>query len=66
MRLTVNGENTDVQAHTVEELVAEVTGSTTGVGIAVAVGEDVLTRAQWAQALAEGQVIEILTAVQGG
>ena len=64
--IAVNGQPRDVSATTVAELVKEVTGSETGSGIAVAIGEDVLTRAEWENPLVEGAVVEILTAVQGG
>lgn len=66
MKLVVNGQPRDVSATTVAELVREVTGSETGSGIAVAIGEDVLTSAEWENPLVEGAVVEILTAVQGG
>jgi len=46
-------------------IVAEVSAARTG--IAVAVGDAVVPRTQWAGwVLADGDVVEILTAVQGG
>ena len=68
MQIVVNGETVEVQdGLTVAELVAQRYGSDAGPGIAVAIGDDVLKRAQWAAtAICEGNQIEILSAVQGG
>jgi sulfur carrier protein len=66
MRVTVNGEYHAVPGPiTVADLVSEVTGRTRG--IAVAVNGDVVPRTGWTErALADGDAVEILTAVQGG
>jgi sulfur carrier protein len=66
MRVTVNGERRAVPGPiTVADLVSEVTGQTRG--IAVAVNGDVVPRTVWTErALADGDAVEILTAVQGG
>jgi sulfur carrier protein len=66
MTVTVNGRPRELAAGaTVATVVASLTSATEGV--AVAVNEDVVPRAAWAAtALAEGDRIEILTAVQGG
>ena len=48
-----------------DRIVAEVSSARTG--IAVAVGDTVVPRAEWPdRVLADGDVVEILTAVQGG
>lgn len=66
MRLSVNGETRTVpDPASLADLVSTLTDRTTG--IAVAVNGDVVPRTRWpAQALADGDAIEILTAVQGG
>ncbi len=66
MRVTVNGECRAMPGPiTVADLVSEVTGQTRG--IAVAVNGDVVPRTVWTErALADGDAVEILTAVQGG
>ncbi|SDB79965.1 sulfur carrier protein [Raineyella antarctica] len=78
MILTVNGETYDARAdETVRDLVATRTGRDLGpdgrpsdggrLGIAVALDRAVLPRGRWATTLlAEGQQIDIVTAVQGG
>ncbi|WBO66858.1 sulfur carrier protein ThiS [Streptomyces camelliae] len=64
--ISVNGERREVAAGTalnsvVRSLVAA------PAGVAAAVNETVVPRAQWAAtALAEGDRVEVLTAVQGG
>ena len=65
MRVVVNGEPAEVPAgSTVADLVARMAG---GPGVAVARNDDVVPRSAWACAeLAEGDAVEILTAVQGG
>jgi sulfur carrier protein len=66
VRLNVNGEARNVPGPAnLADLVSTLTDRTTG--IAVAVNGDVVPRTQWTeQALADGDAIEILTAVQGG
>ncbi len=64
--LSVNGEARQVPAaSTLAEVVATVSGASSGV--AAAVNEAVVPRGAWPRtALAEGDRVEILTAVQGG
>jgi sulfur carrier protein len=66
VRLNVNGEARTVPDRaSLADLVGTLTERTRG--IAVAVNGDVVPRTQWPeQALADGDAIEILTAVQGG
>jgi sulfur carrier protein len=66
IRVTVNGEYRNMPGHaTVAHVVNEITGQTRGV--AVAVNGDVVPRTRWPQQpVADGDAIEILTAVQGG
>ncbi|WP_299531023.1 sulfur carrier protein ThiS [uncultured Streptomyces sp.] len=62
----VNGAGRAVPAATtLETLVAELT--TAPRGVAAALNEDVVPRGRWAATpLAEGDRVEVLTAVQGG
>jgi sulfur carrier protein len=62
----VNGTATDVApGKSVADLIAEYSDRTTG--IAVAINQSVLTRAEWAStALRAGDRVEIVSAVQGG
>jgi sulfur carrier protein len=62
----VNGAETDVApGKSVAELVDEYSDRTTG--IAVALNQNVLTKAEWADtALKPGDRVEIVSAVQGG
>jgi sulfur carrier protein len=62
----VNGSATDVApGRSVAELVREFSDKQTG--IAVAINEDVLTRAEWAETTVKpGDRVEIVSAVQGG
>ncbi|WP_371482136.1 sulfur carrier protein ThiS [Kitasatospora sp. NBC_00315] len=64
--LSVNGEARQVPvASTLAEVVATVSGAPSGV--AAALNEAVVPRGAWSRtALAEGDRVEILTAVQGG
>jgi sulfur carrier protein len=64
--ITVNGQSrTAAHGITLEQLVVELTERTSGV--AAAVGGEVVPRKKWAVTqLAEGDQIEIVTAVQGG
>jgi sulfur carrier protein len=66
MNINVNGEpSTAAEGSTVADLVEALAGRRGGV--AVAVNEDVVPRAAWADtALRPGDRVEILTAVQGG
>lgn len=65
-RLTVNGVPREFdQPVTVASVVAELT--TANAGVAVAVNDAVVPRGAWAATpLADGDRIEVLTAVQGG
>jgi sulfur carrier protein len=62
----VNGSATDIApGRSVAELVREYSDRQTG--IAVAINEDVLTKAEWAETtLKPGDRVEIVSAVQGG
>lgn len=66
MRVTVNGQLTEVAAGaTLEQVVEPVTSRRAGV--AAAVDGVVVPRGQWAsQPLADGAQVEIVVAVQGG
>jgi sulfur carrier protein len=70
MKLMVNGTAHEVPdsmtvAQAVQNLTARPGGATTGV--AVAVNGEVVTRSSWeTTALREGDLVEVLTAVQGG
>lgn len=66
MKVTVNGEPREIPADTsVARLIRQVTDQQTG--IAVAVNGEVVPRRGWpATALADGDQVEVVTAVQGG
>ncbi|MFF4013701.1 sulfur carrier protein ThiS [Streptomyces sp. NPDC001843] len=66
MNISVNGERREVAPGTaLDTLVKSLTAAPRGV--AAALNETVVPRAQWpATALAEGDRVEVLTAVQGG
>ncbi|MBA0050311.1 sulfur carrier protein ThiS [Streptomyces sp. AJS327] len=66
MLVSVNGDTRPVPTGTtLDRLVAEVTQASSGV--AAALNETVVPRGRWPRtALAEGDRVEILTAVQGG
>ncbi|MFF7975536.1 sulfur carrier protein ThiS [Streptomyces sp. NPDC007905] len=66
MNISVNGQRRQVAPGTaLDALVETLTAAPSGV--AAAVNETVVPRAQWATtALAEGDRVEVLTAVQGG
>ncbi|MGW0532605.1 sulfur carrier protein ThiS [Streptomyces sp. NPDC003032] len=66
MSVSVNGEVRDVASGTtLDALVAGLTAAPSGV--AAALNETVVPRARWADtALAAGDRVEVLTAVQGG
>ncbi|CAL9419476.1 sulfur carrier protein ThiS [Streptomyces sp. enrichment culture] len=66
MNISVNGERRQVEPGTaLDTLVRSLTAAPSGV--AAALNETVVPRAQWAAtALAEGDRVEVLTAVQGG
>ncbi|MYW66221.1 sulfur carrier protein ThiS [Streptomyces sp. SID8379] len=66
MNVSLNGEPHTVTAETtLDALVATLT--TAHSGVAAALNETVVPRAQWPRtALSEGDRVEVLTAVQGG
>ncbi|MER6406839.1 sulfur carrier protein ThiS [Streptomyces viridosporus] len=66
MNISVNGESRQVDSGTaLDAVVRSLTAAPSGV--AAALNETVVPRAQWpATALAEGDRVEVLTAVQGG
>ena len=59
-----NGELVESQPQSIEQLVKERIGSAEGV--AVAVGGAVVPRSQWNRDIQSGDVVDVLTAVQGG
>ncbi|WP_405612249.1 sulfur carrier protein ThiS [Streptomyces sp. NBC_00076] len=66
MNVSVNGERREVAPGTaLDTLVRSLTAAPSGV--AAALNETVVPRARWAStSLAEGDRVEVLTAVQGG
>lgn len=68
MKLIINGTPSEVPNDaTVARVVAELAGTGRSRGVAVAVNGDVVARSAWsATVLADGDSVEILTAVQGG
>ncbi|MGX1130080.1 sulfur carrier protein [Streptomyces glaucescens] len=66
MNISVNGESREVAPGTaLDALVRTLTAAPSGV--AAALNETVVPRAQWATtALSDGDRVEVLTAVQGG
>lgn len=64
MKITLNGQAREVTARTVAELLRELEAPLQGV--AVAVNERVVRRAEHEQALREGDKVELIRAVQGG
>ena len=65
MQLIVNGEQKDVRSERVDALLGEL--DYTGAHVSVAVNQDVVPRARWAQTLLQtGDAIEIITPRQGG
>jgi sulfur carrier protein len=65
MRVTVNGEPREINAASVDALLAELDYE--GTHFAIAVNYDVLPKSRWAEtALKAGDEIEIITPRQGG
>ncbi|HWG61728.1 MAG TPA: sulfur carrier protein ThiS [Streptosporangiaceae bacterium] len=66
MNVVINGTALQVdEGATVHDAIARVTTATDGV--AVAVNDEVVSRSAWSTAvLADGDRVEVLTAVQGG
>ncbi|GAA3544565.1 sulfur carrier protein ThiS [Nocardioides daeguensis] len=67
MTITCNGETYAAEAVTVAELLERRLGDARPHGVAVAVNEEVVPRGEWASwRLTDGDVVEVVTAVQGG
>jgi sulfur carrier protein len=68
MTVTINGARHDLpEGATVASMVAALENAPDGRGIAVAVGGEVVPRAQWPNTeLREGANVEVVVAVQGG
>ena len=68
MNVTVNGEPRQLPAGATVASVVELLDVTPGArGVAVALDEEIVTRAQWADtALHEGARVEVVAAIQGG
>lgn len=70
VELIINGQALETSATTVEAVVRDLTSAGDDEirgGIAVAVNDEVVRRAAWADtALAAGDRVDVLTAVQGG
>ncbi len=68
MKIVLNGSERDVPGGaTVDQAVEAVMASAARTGLAVAVEGEVVPRGEWEDtALAEGQRVEVLHAVQGG
>jgi sulfur carrier protein len=65
MRVTVNGEQREINSSSVDALLGELEYD--GTHFAIALNYDVLPRSQWAQTpLKSGDEIEIITPRQGG
>jgi sulfur carrier protein len=66
MNISVNGERREIAPGTALDTLVQ-TLVTASSGVAAAVNETVVPRTRWAAtALAEGDRVEVLTAVQGG
>jgi sulfur carrier protein len=68
MNVTLNGERAELRTDaTVADAVAAAGLQPDGRGVAVAVGGEVVPRAEWDEReLAEGETVEVVHAVQGG
>jgi sulfur carrier protein len=68
MTVTINGASRELpEGATVASMVAALENAPDGRGIAVAVGGEVVPRAQWPSTeLREGANVEVVVAVQGG
>jgi sulfur carrier protein len=66
--VTINGEDRELPAGaTVASVIASLPDMPDGRGVAVAVGGEVVPRAQWPKTeLHEGAMVEVVVAVQGG
>ncbi|MBA3421719.1 MAG: sulfur carrier protein ThiS [Thermoleophilaceae bacterium] len=68
MRIVLNGSERDIPGGaTVDQAIEAAVASAARTGVAVAVDGEVVPRGEWERtALAEGQRVEVLQAVQGG
>lgn len=67
MQVTINGEQKDLEAQTLQELLESYDVDTDSGGVAVAVNDIVVTRDEWEDRSLEAQDrIEIIRATQGG
>lgn len=68
MNVTVNGESRQLPAGATVASVVELLDVAPGArGVAVALDEEIVTRAQWADtALHDGARVEVVAAIQGG
>lgn len=68
MIVVVNGEERDVRAHdTIADVLARLGVASGAAGVAVARNGEVVLRSRWSEvAVAAGDRIEVLQAVQGG
>lgn len=67
MEITLNGDNTQTNAQTVQELLQETGQDLEAGGMAVAVNESVVSQKNWSEEpLEEGDRVEIIRATQGG
>lgn len=67
MSLTLNGEQLDETAETVADLLGRHLPDSGPQGVAVAVNDAVVPRGEWSShRLVDGDVVEIVRAVQGG
>jgi sulfur carrier protein len=68
LNVTINGDRRELPAGaTVASVIASLPGAPDGRGVAVAVGGEVVPRAQWPNVeLHEGARVEVVVAVQGG
>lgn len=67
MNVLINGESLELPGGSSVADAVRLVVDGAGSGVAVALNDDVVPRSQWSRArLAEGDRVEILTAVQGG
>ena len=67
MEYTLNGKRRNSEGHiTVAAVVKAETGDASPKGVAVAVNGDVVPASNWSYEVSNGDVLDILTAVQGG
>jgi sulfur carrier protein len=67
MTITVNGRPLAFSGGTIEDLLRALGRDPAAAGIAVAVGDEVVARADWAsRRLREGDRVELVGAAQGG